>query len=67
MTITIAATDPLVSEADDLQHELRQGPWVDAARHDGVFLAGDLRSSHDHATRVLMDAHRITSDEAFDQ
>lgn len=45
--VTIAATDPLVSEADDLQYELRQGPCVDAARHDGVFLAGDLRTSHD--------------------
>lgn len=45
--VTIASTDPVVSDADDLQYALRQGPCVDAARQDGLFQAGDLRTSQD--------------------
>lgn len=44
---TIAATDPVVRVADDLQYDSRDGPCVDAAGVDGVFQAPDLRISRD--------------------
>ena len=45
--ITIAVTDPVVTTADHLQYQLREGPCVDATRAGGVFRSGDLQASHD--------------------
>jgi GAF domain-containing protein len=39
---TLAPTDPLVSEADQLQYELREGPCVEAAWEDETFVSNDL-------------------------
>lgn len=39
---TLAPTDPVVATADQLQMELREGPCVDAATSDAVFIAEDL-------------------------
>ncbi len=39
---TLAASDPIVQEVDQLQYRLGQGPCVEAATVDGVFLADDL-------------------------
>ncbi|TKV57337.1 GAF and ANTAR domain-containing protein [Nakamurella flava] len=44
---TIAATDPVVRVADDLQYHLAQGPAVAAMRADGLFRADDLRQSNE--------------------
>lgn len=44
---TIAATDPVVVAADELQYLLRQGPCVEAARVNGLFQADDLRTGND--------------------
>lgn len=35
-------TDPLVAEADLLQHRTGQGPCLDAVHHDAIFYADDL-------------------------
>lgn len=40
--VTIAATDPIVRAADELQYRFGEGPCVDAARADGLFRADDL-------------------------
>lgn len=42
---TIAATDPLVIRADELQYTLAEGPCVDAVRTDGLFQADDLATT----------------------
>jgi GAF domain-containing protein len=39
---TLAPTDPLVSEADQLQYQLREGPCVEAAWEETTFLSHDL-------------------------
>ncbi len=39
---TLAPTDPVVATADQLQVELREGPCVDAASEDAMFVAEDL-------------------------
>jgi hypothetical protein len=39
---TPVSTDPLVIEADDLQHRLNQGPCLDALAEGTVFYADDL-------------------------
>lgn len=39
---TLAPTDPLVIEADQLQYELGEGPCVEAAWEDNTFLSHDL-------------------------
>jgi len=39
---TLAPTDPLVSEADQLQYQLREGPCVEAAWEDETFVSNDL-------------------------
>jgi len=40
---TLAATDGVVSEVDDLQYRFGEGPCVDATYEDGVLVAGDIR------------------------
>ena len=39
---TLAPTDPVVATADQLQMELREGPCVDAATQDAMFVSEDL-------------------------
>lgn len=39
---TLAPTDPVVASADQLQVELNEGPCVDAATDDAMFVAEDL-------------------------
>lgn len=39
---TPVRTDPLVVGVDALQHQLAEGPCLDAINHGGVFYAGDL-------------------------
>jgi len=39
---TLAATDGLVCEVDDLQYRLSEGPCVEAAYEDGILVAGDI-------------------------
>lgn len=39
---TLAASDPIVHHVDQLQYRLGEGPCVQAAQVDGVFLADDL-------------------------
>lgn len=39
---TLAPTDPIVIEADQMQYELREGPCVEAAWEDTTFLSHDL-------------------------
>jgi GAF domain-containing protein len=39
---TLAPTGPLVSEADQLQYQLREGPCVEAAWEEETFVSNDL-------------------------
>lgn len=39
---TVAPTDPLVEQADQLQYDLHEGPCVEAAAESTSFIAGDL-------------------------
>lgn len=41
---TIAPTDPIVEEADHLQHDLGEGPSHEIAWHGGAFISQDLAS-----------------------
>lgn len=41
---TLAPTDPIVSQADQLQYELGEGPCVEAAWEEDTFLSTDLSS-----------------------
>ena len=41
---TLAPTDPLITEVDQIQAELREGPCYDAATEDEMFVAEDSRT-----------------------
>lgn len=41
---TLAPTDPIVTEADHLQYELREGPCVEAAWEDDTFVCNNLET-----------------------
>ena len=47
---TLAPTDPLVTEADQLQYQLAEGPCVEAAWEDTTFVSNDLANDPRYPT-----------------